>query len=188
MDFAPNYEGALWFLNEVFPLVLNRHPDAKLVLAGMNPIPELVARANEHVEVTGFVENMGAEIARSSLYVSPMISGSGFKNKVVEAVVNGTYVVGTRLSVEFLAPELRQLLAVVRGPEHMAAAINTFLDDPSQFDEKLMRIQMAVRDHFSWHKRSTDLLQLLGHAYRSHFTQSLISETLEIENTVMKGA
>jgi hypothetical protein len=39
MDFAPNYEGALWFLNKVFPLVLRRHPDATLVLAGNESRP-----------------------------------------------------------------------------------------------------------------------------------------------------
>lgn len=183
MDFAPNYEGALWFLNKVFPLVLKRHPDATLVLAGMNPIRELTERANEHVQVTGFVEDMGAEIARSSLYVSPMISGSGFKNKIVEAVINGTYIVGTPLSFEFLPPELRTLLSVADGAEEMAGAINTFLDDPSRFDERLKRIQSATMAQFSWGNRSLDLLHLLDDAYTSHFGKPL-PERVGIENTM----
>src|SRR6185437_334898 len=69
-------EKYLTMINKVFPFVLKRHPDATLVVAGMNPPQELRNRASEHVRVTGFVEDMGAEIACSSLYVSPMVSGS----------------------------------------------------------------------------------------------------------------
>ena len=176
MDFAPNYEGALWFLNEVFPLVLKKHPDSTFVLAGMNPPRELKERANEHIHVTGFVDDMGAEISCSSLYVAPMISGGGFKNKIIEAIVNGTYVVGTRLSVEFLAPEVRNLLSVVRTAEEMATAINTFLDDPSQFDERLKQIQATIRSQFSWRNQSLDFLHLLADAHAVHFAPSPMSE------------
>ena len=184
MDFAPNCEGALWFLDKVFPFVLKRHPDATLVVAGMNPPQELRNRASEHVRVTGFVEDMGAEIACSSLYVSPMVSGSGFKNKIIEAILNGTYVVGTRLSVEFLSPELQALLSVVRRPEEMADAISAFLDDPRQFDERLKQIQTAMIAQCSWSNRSLDLLRLLTDAYTYHSGRRLPSGTLEIENTV----
>lgn len=184
MDFAPNYESALWFLNNVFPLVLKEHPDATFVLAGMNPPEELKKRANERVQVTGFVEDMGAEIACSSLYVSPMISGSGFKNKIVESVMNGTYIVGTRLGFEFLPPELRRLLSEVDGAKEMAAAINTFLDDPSQFDERLKQIQTAIMSQYSWSNRSVDLLHLLADAYTCHVPHGRAPERLEIENTV----
>lgn len=184
MDFAPNYEGALWFIDKVFPLVLKRHPDAKLVVAGMNPVPELTACASEHVHVTGFVKDMGAEIACSSLYISPMISGSGFKNKIIEALANGTYVVATPMSVEFLTPNLRDLLSIARNGAEMARAINMFLDDPSQFDERLEQIQAAVISQFSWRTRSLDLLQVLGEAYTSHPDQHLLSERIEIEKAV----
>jgi glycosyltransferase involved in cell wall biosynthesis len=168
----------------VFPLVLKKHSDATFVLAGMNPPQELKERANEHIQVTGFVEDMGAEISCSSLYVSPMISGSGFKNKIVESVMNGTYIVGTRLSFEFLPPELRRLLREVEGAEEMAAAINTFLEDPSRFDERLKQIQTVIMSQYSWSNRSSDLLQLLGDAYTSRFSHSLVPEKLEIEKTM----
>jgi glycosyltransferase involved in cell wall biosynthesis len=182
MDFAPNYEGALWFLNKVFPLVLKQHPDATLVLAGMNPVRELTERASKNVRVTGFVEDMGTEISCSSLYVSPMISGSGFKNKVVEALINGTYIVGTRLSFEFLPPELRGLLSAVDGAEEMAGAINTFLDDPTPFEERLQRIQSVVMSQFSWRNRSGDFLHLLDDAYTAHFGRRQSPAKVEMES------
>jgi glycosyltransferase involved in cell wall biosynthesis len=151
----------------------------------MNPVPELTERANEHVRVTGFVEDMGVEISCSSLYVSPMISGSGFKNKIVEAVIHGTYIVGTRLSFEFLPPEIRSLLTIVEGAEEMASAVNTFLDDPSQFDERLKRIQSVVIAQFSWRNRNLDLLHLLEDAYTSHSGVQRLPQRAKVETTVV---
>jgi glycosyltransferase involved in cell wall biosynthesis len=63
MNFEPNYEAALWFLSEVFPLVLKQRPATRFVIAGAQPIPELVAQASESVEVTGAVPDLSLEIA-----------------------------------------------------------------------------------------------------------------------------
>lgn len=172
MDFAPNYEAALWFVDETFPKVLRKHPDAHLVLAGMNPVPQLAQRQSERVRLTGFVPDLGAEIACSSLYVAPLISGSGFKNKVLEALVNGTYVVGTPMSVEFLDPKIQQLLTVARNAQEMATAINDFLDDPSRFDSRLTEVQQLITESFSWADRAQDLLKVVSDAHSLYFNQS----------------
>jgi glycosyltransferase involved in cell wall biosynthesis len=172
MGFPPNYEGALWFLDEVFPLILQRHPDTHIVLAGINPVKELIQRANRHVRVTGFVPDMGAEIASSSLYVSPLISGSGFKNKIVEAIMNGTYVVGTPMSFEFLDSELRPLVTVTKNAEQMAAAVNDFLDNPCKFDSRLDKLQKLVISRFSWAKSASELLLVLSDAHSLYLEQA----------------
>jgi glycosyltransferase involved in cell wall biosynthesis len=161
MSFPPNYEGALWFLDNVFPAVRARRPDAKLVLAGANPTPALVARAGAQVEVTGYVEDMNAEIQRSAVYVAPLVSGGGFKNKVVEAVANRTYVVATPLAVEFLAPRFHQFMSVASDPQRMAAAIVDVLDHPEQVAAKVDALYEQVAAEFSWSHRTTQLLNLL---------------------------
>ena len=185
MDFAPNYEGALWFLDEVFPLILRQHPDTHIVFAGMNPVKELMQRANEHVRVTGFVQDMGAEIASSSLYVSPLISGSGFKNKIVEAIINGTYIVGTPMSFEFLDSDVRHLVTATETAEQMAAAVNDFLDNPRKFDSRLEELQKLVTSRFSWEKSASELLLALSDAHSLYFSKA--SEDLEAAPVIMLG-
>src|SRR5205807_1045507 len=118
MDFPPNYESAIWFIDHVFPL-LRDHRDAHLVIAGANPVKELSARAGERVEVTGYREELRQEIARSELYVAPLICGGGFKNKVLEAIASGTYLVGTSMAVEFLGGNAKKLFLVADTPRQM---------------------------------------------------------------------
>jgi glycosyltransferase involved in cell wall biosynthesis len=171
MDYAPNYEGALWFIDEVLPLIWKRHPDSELIVAGVNPVPELERRAGGRVRITGFVQDLGREIARSSLYVAPLLSGGGFRNKVVEAIMRRTYVVGTPFSAEFLPLEFRQLLGVAENAQEMAEAVIRHLDCPEASDVKLEALRQMVKAHFSWSGRARDLVGFVDEAAANFLTQ-----------------
>jgi glycosyltransferase involved in cell wall biosynthesis len=160
MDFPPNYEAALWFLDRVFPLVRRQVPEARIAIVGPNPVVELRAQADDHIQITGFAPDLNQEIACSALYIAPLITGSGFKNKIAEALANGTYVVGTSTAVEFLEPGIRNLLTVVDEPVAMADAIVRFLRDPSQYDERTARLRDTVREQFTWGQRAAELAGL----------------------------
>jgi glycosyltransferase involved in cell wall biosynthesis len=164
MDYTPNHEGALWFIDEVFPLVLKRHPDATFVVAGVNPVAKLAGKASDRIQITGFVEDLGAEIARSSLYVAPLLSGGGFRNKVVEALAKGTYLVGTPMSVEFLPDNFQKLIPVADDAAGFAELVVTYLDDPAAYQDRLEQLRQVVISDFSWRGRTDDLLRFLAEA------------------------
>ena len=149
MDFPPNHESALWFIDNVFPLLQQRW-ETRLVIAGANPVKELRARANERIEVTGYVDDIRKEIARSELYVAPLICGGGFKNKVVEAISSGTFVIGTSLATEFLPAEARGYIPTADSPQELAEAILDYLDEPQRFAANLEALRRIVAEQFSW--------------------------------------
>lgn len=160
MDFPPNYQAALWFLDKVFPLVAARRPGVEFVVAGANPVAELRARAGAGVVVTGMVEDLRREIARSRLYVAPLVTGGGFKNKIAEAVTSGTFVVSTTLGVEFLDESIRRQLLVADAPEEMARKILDYLDAPDDYDVRLAPLAETFREQFRWKTRAEELLAL----------------------------
>ena len=151
MNFPPNQSAALWFIEKVLPLVREQLPDTQLVLAGANPSPELLALESETIHVTGFVEDMNREIACSAVYVAPLISGGGFKNKVVE----------TPMAVEFLEPEARERVAVADSPAEMAAHIVGVLRDPAAFQDRLEFLYNYVSTNLSWAGQTAVLLKII---------------------------
>lgn len=161
MDFPPNYESAIWFIDNVFPLLRSRS-NIKLVIAGANPVAELLARAGDGIEITGYVENLRAEIARSQLYVAPLICGGGFKNKVVEAIASGTFVVGSSMAVEFLSPDAREQLLVADTAQEMAAAIVSYLQDPQKFAANLEKLKRMVAEELTWENGARQLCEIAG--------------------------
>lgn len=159
MDFPPNYKSALWFIDEVMPL-LREHKDIKLVIAGGKPTEELRARADDRIEVTGFVDDLRGEIARSELYVAPLVCGGGFKNKVVEAVSAGTFVAGTSMAVEFLGDDARRHLLVADTPRAMADAVLRYLEDPRRYDADLEAVTRIIREELTWARAAEGLAAL----------------------------
>ncbi|GJG87927.1 hypothetical protein tb265_31080 [Gemmatimonadetes bacterium T265] len=150
MDFGPNHHSALWFIREVLPRVVARRSGVRFVVAGTNPAPELRALAGPNVEVTGWVDDMRGELARSALYVAPMVEGSGFKNKVVEALAAGVCVVGTSMAFEFLPDRLRTLFSAADDPEGLAAVILDVLDRPSENAATVAEFWRRAGDEYEW--------------------------------------
>jgi glycosyltransferase involved in cell wall biosynthesis len=161
MDFPPNYTATLWFLDNVFALVLEEIPDAHFIIAGANPPTFIKERASSNVEVTGYVADLNYEIARSALYLAPLKTGSGFKNKVVEAVANHTYLVATSVAVEFLDPYTRSLIAVTDSPREMADAIIRLLRDPADREARWSKLHEHIRATFTWSRRTDELLEVV---------------------------
>lgn len=160
MDFSPNYDGALWFIKEVMPLLIKERRDIRLVIAGQKPISSLLESATENVQVLGFVPNLRAEIQKSQLYVAPIISGTGFRNKIIEALASGTYVIGTPMALECLDDKLRGTLLIAKTPEEFARRIEEYLRDPRAFDDSLCEAMRIVREEYQWGKKVEELEEL----------------------------
>jgi glycosyltransferase involved in cell wall biosynthesis len=160
MSFPPNYKGAIWFIDHVMPLLLRSNPNIQLVVAGQDPMPQLVARASKHVIVTGTVPDIKAEITKSSLYVAPLFSGTGFRNKVVEAIACGVYVIGTPMALEFLDERFRSCLSVAENAGQFARLIREYLQAPAAYDDRLKEAMRLLREDYTWANRTKQLAGL----------------------------
>ena len=73
MDYVPNVQGALWFLEEVWPAVRARHPQAQCALVGRDPLPEIRAwDGRDGVVVTGSVPSMLPWYQRARCVAAPI--------------------------------------------------------------------------------------------------------------------
>lgn len=101
MDYPPNIHGALWFYHKVLPRIKARFPQVTFNLVGKNPIRHLTSlKIDSKVNITGFVPDIRPWFDKASLYICPMVSGTGIKNKVLEAMAMEKTIVATSLSLD----------------------------------------------------------------------------------------
>src|SRR6185295_6727113 len=107
-NYQPNAEGAVWLAREVWPLVTELLPDARLTLAGASPTARVRALAanDATVEVTGAVPDMRPYLWRSAAAVAPLFLARGVQNKVLEAAAAGLPSVVTPAVRNGLPPEV----------------------------------------------------------------------------------
>jgi glycosyltransferase involved in cell wall biosynthesis len=106
-NWEPNKEAIEWFLYKIFPEILKKSPSTLLHLAGIESellkIPEQVRHS---VRVHGFVESVSEFFMKHGIFVAPMLSGSGVKIKVLEAMNHGIPCVLTPKAAEGLGLNL----------------------------------------------------------------------------------
>jgi glycosyltransferase involved in cell wall biosynthesis len=129
--YEPNLDGAFYFVDRVWPLVLQEVPAAQLRLVGAFRSESDVAwlRAQPGVNVVGEVEHVGPELWSSSLAVVPLRYGGGTRIKILEAFAYRLPVVSTTVGCEGLDLDGGRHLLIADRPEDFASACVRLLRD-----------------------------------------------------------
>ncbi len=100
----PNVEGILYFCQEIYPLIKEKVPKAKLYIVGANPPQEVSELAQDpSIIITGFVDDLRDYYARAEVFVVPIRRGAGTRVKIFEAMAAGIPIVSTTLGAEGIA-------------------------------------------------------------------------------------
>ena len=151
MDFLPNIRAAKYICNEIFPIIKSEIPDARFLIVGSNPVDE-IKKFDEYsdITVTGYVEDIRDYLSRASVCLYPMKSGSGIKNKILEAMAMGKPVVTNPLGVEALSEGARNCLLVGKTGGDIAAHVIHLLRDREKRVELGKKGREIVMKEYSW--------------------------------------
>jgi glycosyltransferase involved in cell wall biosynthesis len=131
MDSAANIDGVEWLLDEIWPRVQERVPEARMIIVGKSPPGSLVRKALgvKGAELTGRVPDIVPYLAGADAFVIPLRVGGGTRMKVYEAMAAGVPVVSTSIGVEGLGLEAeRHFLAADTSEAFAEAVIRLILD------------------------------------------------------------
>lgn len=159
MGYAPNVAAVRWFVEYCLPLVRAQLPETELVIAGARPSPEVRALAGPGVTVTGFVDSIADALRASSIAVTPMQSGSGMQNKILEAMACGVPVVTTRLGLGSIEARPDEVV-LAESPADTAAAVVELLRDPARARELGRRGRERVLASYSWERNARSAEEL----------------------------
>lgn len=149
----PNIDAMIWFVEEIFPLVLERIPDIKLYIVGSNPTPEIKKYNSENVIVTGYVtdEELLELYKLVKLIVVPLRYGAGVKGKVVEAMYNKVPVVTTSIGAEGLI-DIEDALIIADDKERIANKIVEYYFNTAALMEISVNSYSYVKKYFTSEK------------------------------------
>lgn len=176
MNYSPNIEGMLYFVDAIWPLIVARVPDATFTIVGSSPPAEIVRLGDRpNITVTGFVDDVRPYVARSQVVVVPLRIGSGIRMKINEALAMGRSVVSTSIGCEGLELQDGRDLLVADEPADFAAAVMQLLNDPARRASLGRAGRRAVEDVYD--------ARVIGKRQ-----EAAIQRLLEQKETVMVGA
>ena len=134
MDWHPNEDAVLYFLDTIFPSIRERVPGATFTVVGRNPSERLrdAAARVGGVTVTGTVNDVRPSVAEGSVYVVPLRAGGGTRLKIFEALAMARPVVSTTVGAEGLGIGPGRHYACADDPHAFADAVVALLRDPAR--------------------------------------------------------
>ena len=130
MDWMPNQESIGWLLEHVWPVVHREVPQARLYLAGRKMPARLMQASIDGVTVVGEVPDAAQFIASKQINVVPLLSGSGIRVKIIEAMAAGKAVVTTTVGARGIDYTDGENLLIANTPDEFARQIKRLVDDP----------------------------------------------------------
>ena len=131
LSYHANETAALRLVRRIMPIVWRSLPDVHVVLAGLDPSPDVQAHATDsRVTVTGYVPDLRPHFHAATLVMAPLEYAVGVQNKVLEAMASGVPVVASNAACEGIgAVADKDLLAAETDEELAAHAVALFADE-----------------------------------------------------------
>lgn len=159
LEWGPNIEGVVWFVQNVVPLIIKALPDVEIRIAGRSPAPEIVALHNGiNVFIDGPVKSSTDFLTSIDVAVSPILSGSGVRVKILEGLAHAMPMVTTRAGAEGLPVEEGENIIIADNAASFADACIRLIND-TQYAEMLgKKGRDLVINKFSWHQSIRKLI------------------------------
>ena len=126
LAYRPNFDAAYHLVDDIWPVVRQRCPQARLTIVGRGDPADLRRLRRPGVEVTGEVPDIRPYLASAAVVAVPVRIGGGTRLKVVEGQAMGKAMVSTSLGCEGVA---------VRDGEHLLIG-----DDAASFADRVLEL------------------------------------------------
>jgi glycosyltransferase involved in cell wall biosynthesis len=151
MSYYPNVHAVLRLVRGILPLVRERVPHARVVVAGADPPASIRALAGEAVEITGRVADIRPCYAQAHALVVPLAIGGGTRVKVLEALAIGVPVVSTTVGCEGLDVIDGESVLIADSDAAIANAVVRLLESPT-LAASLVRGGTVVAHRYDWRR------------------------------------
>ncbi|WP_157356914.1 glycosyltransferase [Arthrobacter sp. U41] len=156
LNYGPNIDSAKVLVGKIAPLVWEKVPEARFVLAGRRPGPDVLSLAGPRVEVLANVPSVLDVFQSADVAAFPDEHGVGIRNSVREALAAGLPVVATPVAAREQDPH--PLLTVEqdtsRFVDHVVNRLTGPRPGPAERDADAVRTWQTVTQEYLAELRS----------------------------------
>jgi glycosyltransferase involved in cell wall biosynthesis len=160
--YRANREAVEYLAKDVWPDLVKRLPDAKLVVTGELPLATEAAglASLRHVNLAGLINDYRNFVASSGALAVPLRSGGGTRIKVLDALALGCPVVASPKAVEGLDLQEGTEVIVARSAAEFTDSLVSVLTD-QRLRSQLARNGRQAAQRYSWPTAQRKFVQVV---------------------------
>ncbi|MDR1480898.1 MAG: glycosyltransferase family 4 protein [Planctomycetaceae bacterium] len=150
MDAFINQDAVVYFLREIFPLILAANPAVKFQVIGRNPPNWILKFGSDNVSFTGSVNDVRAQLKEAALEVVPLRIAGGSRLKILEAFAARLPVLSTTIGAEGLNIKPHENIEIADTPKDFAAKCIELLENQALRDKLIANARQTVEEQYDW--------------------------------------
>lgn len=161
LDWMPNQEGLIWFLENVWTELRTDFPDLKFYIAGRGDASWFNAAKYPNVVLLGEIDDAAQFIKSKAIMIVPLFSGSGMRVKIIEGMSLGKAIVSTSIGIEGIKHVDKENVLLANEAEEYKNAIVSLLDDKSYFESVCKNARQSAEINYGNNALTNKLITFL---------------------------
>lgn len=166
LEWKPNEQGLLWFLEHVWDSLHELHPESELHVAGKNPPSHLRQMDIPGMTFHGMVPDAAEFLDRYHIFIVPLLSGGGMRIKILEAMANGKCVISTAVGAEGIPAVNEKEIYIENEAADWFARLTNLLTSGEESVQVAVQGKRFVEKNYTWEAKIDQLEALYREVMR----------------------
>ena len=162
MDWMPNQQGMDWFLDKVWPELIEKEADAEFHLAGRGMSHKLTKRSQEGLFNHGEISDAQQFISEHKVMLVPLFMGSGIRVKIIEGMAMGKCIITTDIGRQSIPCTHKENILIANSKSDFIDMMIFCLTNPNEVNRIGENARSFVRENFSQKHVEQELNTLLS--------------------------
>ena len=159
MGYEPNIDAAVFLCQDILPKIHKKIPNTKILIAGAQPTVKITNLKSDHIEVSGWIDDIRKAYSESIIFIAPMRIGTGLQNKLLEAMAMEKACVTTPLANNALQAPKSSIL-VGKTSKELAQNCIHLIENESIRNKYAKEGRKFVKKTYKWNETTERLNQL----------------------------
>ncbi len=163
LDWVPNQEGLIWFVDKIWPLIKREKNDVDFHVAGRNAPHWLINKLRRSgVNFWGEIENSHKFMNTFAVMVVPLFTGSGLRVKIVEGMSLGKAIVSTTIGTEGIDTVHGQNIMIADTIEEFADCVTLLISNNKIYENICNEARQFAIQHYQGTKVMSGLFNFFN--------------------------
>ena len=161
LDWMPNQEGLIWFLDNVWVTLNKKFPSLKFYIAGRGDASWFIDHKYPNVELLGEIDDAASFIKSKAIMIVPLFSGSGMRVKIIEGMAMSKAIVSTSVGIEGIIHQKDENVLIANKSEEFIIELSSIIEEKSKFDYICERARNNIKQYYGSDVLTTKLIKFL---------------------------
>ena len=152
LHYEPNCQGITWFINNIFPRLLEQYQDIKLHVVGRHPPEELITLTQQHQNIELYADppDIAPFYDTCGIVIVPLFAGGGTRIKILEAGLASRPVISTEIGAYGLGLTDGKEIMIFNDADNFIDKYRRLRDCKELYSSMVQRLSSVITNNYSF--------------------------------------